>query len=354
MKILITGNMGYVGPAVVRRLRATRPEASLVGIDSGFYAGCLAHCERLPETFLEEQRFADVRDVKAKDLEGVSAVIHLAAISNDPMGKVFEAATYDINHAASVALAQSAKTAGVKSFVFASSCSVYGFADEQARSETSEMAPLTAYAKSKVYTERDIAPLADSGFKITCLRFATACGMSPRLRLDLVLNDFVASATASKRIDILSDGTPCRPLINVQDMARAFDWAVGREGDPFLVVNAGSDEWNYQISDLARAVSETLGNVAVSVNPDAPPDKRSYKVSFEKFRKLAPDHQPCWNLRDTILELREGLAAMKFKDPDFRENRWMRLKVLADHREKGRLNEELRWNPPAKKGVHDD
>lgn len=354
MKILITGNMGYVGPAVVRRLRKTRSGARLVGLDSGFYASCLTHCERLPETFLEEQRFADVRDVKAKDLEGVSAVIHLAAVSNDPMGKAFEAATYDINHAASVALARTAKTAGVKSFVFASSCSVYGFAGEQARSETSEVAPLTAYAKSKVYTERDIAPLADSNFRITCLRFATACGMSPRLRLDLVLNDFVASALASKRIDILSDGTPYRPLINVQDMARAFDWAVGREGDPFLVVNAGSDAWNYQILDLAKAVSETLGNVEVSVNPDAPPDKRSYKVSFEKFRKLAPDHQPSWNLRDTIMELQEGLTAMKFNDPDFRENRLMRLKILSDHREKGRLNEVLRWNPPAKKGVHDD
>ena len=229
MKILITGNMGYIGPCLVNHLRSCYPEATLVGIDMGYFATCLSNSEILPECKADIQYFGDVRKIREDILKDVDAIVHLSAISNDPMGKTFENVTMDINHLASVELAKKAKEMGVKAFVFASSCSMYGSAEDSARTEESSLNPLTAYARSKVFTERDIEKIADDGFKVTSLRFSTACGMSPRLRLDLVLNDFVAGAIASKQITILSDGTPWRPLINVKDMARAIEWAIDRD-----------------------------------------------------------------------------------------------------------------------------
>ena len=249
MKILITGNMGYVGPSVLQRLRQSYPQATLIGLDKGYFAHCLTNADILPECRADIQYFADVRQLRPETLQGVDAVVHLAAISNDPMGKTYEEITFDINFRASVELAKQAKSAGVKTFIFASSCSMYGLADDTPRKETSPLNPLTAYAKSKVHTEVGLQKLADKNFTVTCLRFATACGMSDRLRLDLVLNDFVACAVTSKNISILSDGTPWRPLIHVKDMARAFDWATRRgsaHGD-FLAVNVGSNTWNYQV-----------------------------------------------------------------------------------------------------------
>src|SRR5258706_9398787 len=248
MKILITGNMGYVGPSVLKRLRRSYPQATLTGLDKGYFAHCLTNADVLPECRADIQFFADVRRLPREALQSVDAVVHLAAISNDPMGNTFEAVTYDINLRASIELAKLAKAAGAKTFVFASSCSMYGLADDTPRKETSALNPLTAYAKSKVLTEVELQKLADTTFTVTCLRFATACGMSDRLRLDLVVNDFVACAVTSKKITILSDGTPWRPLIHVNDMARAFDWAIGRGKGPFdfLAVNVGSNTLDYQ------------------------------------------------------------------------------------------------------------
>lgn len=346
MKILITGNMGYVGPCVVRQLRASYPDAMLIGLDTGYFSHCLTNAEILPECRVDVQHFADVRFFPEYLLSGLDAVVHLAAISNDTMGNMFEDVTMEVNYRASVELARKAKKAGTKSFVFASSCSIYGFAEEGPRSETSAVNPLTTYAKSKVLAERDLAQLADSSFRVTSLRFATACGMSERLRLDLVLNDFTASAVASKKIAVLSDGTPWRPLIHVKDMARAFDWAISREGDPngdFLVVNAGSNEWNYQIRGLAEAVARVIPNVEVSINRQAQPDKRSYRVDFSLFKRLAPDHQPKMDLVSTIAELQSGLKAMRFQSADFRNSQFMRLRVLQDFRERGLLTERLEW-----------
>jgi nucleoside-diphosphate-sugar epimerase len=208
------------------------------------------------------------------------------------------------------------------------------------------LAPLTAYAKSKVLSERDLEKLADNDFRVTSLRFATACGMSDRLRLDLVLNDFVAGAIASRQITILSDGTPWRPLVNVKDMARAVDWALSRTADcggPFVAVNVGSNEWNYQIRELAEAVAQVLPGVKVSINKHAQPDRRSYRVSFDLFRKLAPDHQPRVDLISSIEELKAGLEAMNFKDPNFRDSKLIRLRVLSDLRTRGYFNERLEW-----------
>jgi nucleoside-diphosphate-sugar epimerase len=346
MKILITGNMGYVGPLVVAQLRRSHPDATLVGFDVGYFAPCLTTSRVLPESRLDSQHFGDVRNFPADLLNGVDSVVYLAAISNDPMGNAYENVTLDINYRACVDLAKKAKVAGVGSFVFASSCSVYGFAVDGARNEQSALDPLTAYARSKVYAERDLEPLADSKFKITCLRFATACGMSDRLRLDLVVNDFVASAVAAKKITILSDGTPWRPLIHVRDMARAIDWAISRKpetGGNFLVVNTGSDSWNYQVKNLAEAVAEIIPDIEVSINKAAPPDKRSYKVDFALFRKLAPNYQPEVDLPATIRELKTGLEEMNFHDADFRKSNLMRLNTLSGLRKNNLLTESLTW-----------
>lgn len=346
MKILITGNMGYIGPTVVQWLRNTYPDLLLVGLDIGYFGGCITNYDRLPETRVNQQYFADMRDLPEEILEGTSAIIHLAAISNDPIGNLFEEVTYEINYRASVKLAQRAKAAGVKRFVFASSCSMYGAAEDSARSEDSPLNPLTAYARSKVNTEKDLQGLADDGFQVICLRFSTACGWSDRLRLDLVLNDFVACAVTTGEITILSDGTPWRPLINVQDMARAIEWAVSRDdhdGGSFLAVNVGSDEWNYQVKDLAEAVAQVIPGVKISINPDAPPDKRSYQVNFDRFRQFAPKHQPQIDLIESIREIKAGLERIQFKNADFRNSDYMRLKHLTRLQKLGLINEQLQW-----------
>jgi nucleoside-diphosphate-sugar epimerase len=349
MKVLITGNMGYIGPVVARHFKSRYPEISLVGYDMGFFASCLTGTTNIPERFLSVQHFGDVRELGPEVFDGVDSVVHLAAISNDPMGNAFEELTFEINHRASVDLARAAKKAGIGSYVFASSCSMYGFADEGAKTEESALNPLTAYAKSKVRTETDLKEIADDSFTVTCLRFSTACGMSDRLRLDLVLNDFVAGAVASRQIAILSDGTPWRPLIDVKDMARAIEWAVFREqakGGRYLAVNVGSNEWNYQVRDLAAAVSDLIPGVTVSINKQAAPDKRSYRVNFDLYRRLAPQHQPQVDLKQSILELRAGLEGMSFADTEFRSSRLMRLKVLNGLRSSGAVDEKLRWAMP--------
>src|SRR4051794_34222572 len=314
--ILITGNMGYIGPRVVTYLRTHLPSSRMIGLDTGYFAANLLDSV-LPECALDSQRFGDVRAITAADLAGVDAIIHLAAISNDPMGNAYEKVTEDINYQGTLAVARAARSAGVRHFVFASSCSVYGFAEDGARTEQSAVNPLTAYARSKVASEKSLAELAGPEFIVTCLRFATACGASPRLRLDLVLNDFVASAVTSGVIKILSDGTPWRPLIDVEDMARAFDWGIGRsasQGGEFLVVNAGSNAWNYQIRELAEAVAESIRGAAVEINKNAAPDKRSYRVDFSLFTSLAPNHQPRVTLDQAIAELKALLESTRFSD----------------------------------------
>lgn len=346
MKILITGNMGYIGPCVVQRLRTSYPEAKIIGLDTGFFANCLTNSEILPECRVNMQYFEDVRKVSIDLLKDIDAIIHLAAVSNDPMGNTYEKVTHEINYLASIDLARKAKDAGVKSFVYASSCSMYGAADDGPRTEASPVNPLTAYARSKIATEKDLQTIADNKFKVTSLRFSTACGMSERLRLDLVLNDFVACAITSKQITILSDGTPWRPLINIKDMAKAIDWAIKRDinnGGEFLAVNVGSDGWNYQVRELAEFVAQVIPDVKISINKNAQPDKRSYRVSFELFRKLASNYQPDVDIITTILELKRGLEAMHFNDQNFRTSMFMRLKVLNHLREIGMLSETLEW-----------
>ena len=226
---------------------------------------------------------------------GDLAVVQLAAISNDPMGNRFEKPTMDINQGSAVSIAKAASDAGVKNYVFASSCSVYGIALGGPRKESDDLNPITAYAKSKIGAERELAEL-DTDMTITCLRFATACGMSDRLRLDLVLNDFVACALSQGEITVLSDGSPWRPLIDVADMARAIDWAVSRPADNggrYLAMNAGADECNYQVRDLANAVADAVPGTKVSINLDAPADSRSLTSSARSSSSSAGERSTC-------------------------------------------------------------
>ncbi len=346
MRILITGNMGYVGPVLTRFLRANLDQPELVGFDAGFFGHSLTGAELLPEALLDKQVFGDIREFPPELLDGVDAVVHLSAVSNDPMGNKFEAVTAEINQQASVRLAELAAERGVKNFVFASSCSMYGYAEGGARKETDPTNPLTAYARSKIGSEQAFAQLDLGRMAVTSLRFATACGMSDRLRLDLVLNDFVACAIASGEITVLSDGTPWRPLIDVEDMARAISWAIVRDpgnGGKFLAVNAGRDECNYQVSELAQSVARAAPGTRVSINTSAPPDKRSYKVDFSLFKTLAPAHIPQVTLEESIRRLHRGLTGMGFADKDFRNSPFMRLKTLERHMAAGRLGPDLRW-----------
>ncbi len=347
MRILINGNMGYIGPIVVAHLRRVFPDAWLAGNDSGWFAHCLTTPAPLPELALDEQRFVDVRALTARDLDGFDAVVQLAAVSNDPMSHRFETVTDDINHLGAVHVAKIAAAAGVRSFVFASSCSIYGFAaDGRPRTETDPVNPLTAYARSKIATEGALEALAFPAMTVTALRFSTACGMSPRLRLDLVMNDFVAGALTSGQISVLSDGTPWRPMIEVRDMARAIEWGICRQAAPlgrFLKINVGVDRWNCQVKDIAEAVARAIPGTTVTVNPDAPLDKRSYRVDFGLYAQHAPDHQPLQTLDSAIAGLRDGLKAIAFADPDYRGSQLIRLKVLERHLDSGALDARLRW-----------
>lgn len=345
MKILVVGNLGYIGPMVAKHFRQQYPDAFIAGYDIGYFIQNYTANGVVGDTLLNKQYYGDVRNFDTTILKGFDAVIYLAAISNDPMGNVFEQPTLDINFNAAISIAKEAKQLGVKHFVFASSCSVYGFADTAPRMENSEVNPLTAYAKSKVYAEQGLEPLADNDFQVTCLRFATACGYSDRLRLDLVLNDFVASAIADKKISILSDGTPWRPLIHVKDMARAMDWAIQRkEGGNFLIINTGSNQWNYQVKELAAAVQKLFPDVEVSINENAQPDKRSYKVSFNLYEQLAPRHQPQVSLTAAVEDLKNGLEKIHFHDANFRQSHLIRLKTIQQLIDNKIVDEQLFLN----------
>jgi nucleoside-diphosphate-sugar epimerase len=350
--ILITGHLGYVGAAVVPHLRRAFPGATLVGVDTGWFAECLT-AAGAPESLLDEEHRCDVRDIPPGVFDGVDGVVHLAAVSNDPIGRAFEEVTYEINHRAAVAVALQARAAGARAFVFASSCSIYGENTGTVATEASEPAPLTAYADSKVRAELDLAGLSDGRFAVTSLRFPTACGMTGRLRLDLVLNDFVASAVTTGEVRLLSDGSAWRPLIHVRDMARAIEWALHRPvevGGAFLAVNAGCEEWNYSIRELAREAAAEIG-AEVVVAPGAQPDRRSYRVGFDLFARLAPRHQPRVDLRAAVRELRDALQELGLAEPDFRSSRWIRLVVLDALRREGRLTDKLRWTEPVPAGL---
>jgi len=346
LKVLITGNMGYIGPVLNRVLVNSFADIEIVGLDTGFFGHSLTGSDFLPEHGVALQYFGDVRDIKPSMLAGIDAIVHLAGVSNDPIGDEFESVTTDVNRNASVRLVEMSVAAGVKNFVFASSCSMYGEAGNKARKETDETNPITAYARSKIGTEEDVKNINLGNMIFTSLRFATACGWSTRLRLDLVLNDFVACAVTSGEITVLSDGTPWRPLIDVEDMSRAIAWGVTRSrecGGQFLAINAGSNNSNYQVKDLANAVAKLVPNTKISINKNALPDKRSYSVDFALYESLAPDFQPIVTLDESIRRLHSGLKKMNFLDEGFRQSSYMRLNTLREHMRSGRIGKDLRW-----------
>jgi nucleoside-diphosphate-sugar epimerase len=344
MRILITGNLGYLGPCVTRQLRQTWPGARFTGVDAGYFTGCAIEDISGPEG-PDQQFLTDVRDLTPGLFNGVEAVVHLAALSNASLAKNFDAVTGDVNIRASLEIARRAKKAGVKSFIFASSCGVYGPSDENAGTEKSEVNPANGYLRSKIAAEDGLRTLAGRDFTITCIRFASACGLSPHFRFDAVLNHFVGSAIARGEIRVLSDGTPWQQLIHVRDMARAIDWAVVRpaaNGGSFLVVNAGCDSWTWSARDLANAVAATLPGTVVSINREAPADRRSPKADFTLFRRLAPLHQPREKFVPVVLELKSALERhFAAHGTDFA--RLTRLRALSDLVEQGRLSADLTW-----------
>jgi nucleoside-diphosphate-sugar epimerase len=344
MKILITGNQGYIGPIVSEHLK--KIGATIIGLDTGYFDNCSNSMSISPDHFVDKQINKDVRNLTKEDFIDIDHVVYLSAISNDPMGLEFEKITNEINNICAINCAKLAKDVGVKSFVFASSCSVYGAAgDGKIRDEDSPLNPVTAYANSKIEAEKNLRPLADDTFKITCLRFSTACGFSSRLRLDLVLNDFVFSAITTGEIKIMSDGTPWRPLIHVKDMARAIEWAVIRNSDcgNFIALNVGDEKWNYQIKDLANVISKLIPGTQVSINKDAAPDKRSYKVSFKLLENLAPNHKPIITLEEAILELSNGIKECLESGNNLTKNKTIRLVTLRELLSKKIVSSDLVW-----------
>lgn len=345
-KIVIVGNLGYIGGAVVHELHRQEPESILIGVDTGYFAHCLMGAPIVPEYNLAMQYMVDVRTMPDEIFQGADSVIYLSAISNDPMGNRFEKQTYAINAHAAFQAAKTAKAYGVKTFVLASSCSIYGAAGDLPKTEEDPINPQTAYARSKIMAEQELQHLADASFAITSLRFATAFGDSDRLRLDLVLNDFVASAFVNQKIEILSNGEPFRPLIHVRDMARAIYWATQRRVNPgqeFLILNTGSNMNNFQIIELAELVKQTLPHTSIVVNPHAGQDCRSYRVDFELFARLAPDYQPQVELVEAIQELIDKFERACFHDDNFRRSNFIRLNVLTSHIRDNYLDQHLFW-----------
>jgi nucleoside-diphosphate-sugar epimerase len=314
---------------------------TVVGLDSDLFEQCTFR----PGMFDVPDLRVDLRDVQARDLEGFDAVIHLAALSNDPLSDLNPSITYDINHVASVRLAQMSKAAGIPRFLYSSSCSSYGQAGDDLVDETAALHPITAYAISKVRVEQDVAKLADEHFSPTFLRNATAYGVSPRLRFDLVLNNLTAWAYAQGRVHIKSDGTPWRPIVHIEDISRAFVSVLTAPRDVVHneAFNVGQTEENYRIRELADIVQSVVPGSRVDYAVDGGPDSRCYRVDFGKIKRLLPDFKPQWNARRGAEELYEayrlcGLVIDDCEGPRFKRIDHLKY-LLATHR----VDETLRW-----------
>ena len=340
MRILLTGHDGYIGHVLTPMLLERGHEVT--GLDSCLYEGCgFDNGKSLPVPVLRK----DVREVELEDLRGFDAVAHLAGISNDPLGDLAPQTTYSINHEASVRLARLSKQAGVQRFIFSSSCSNYGAAGDSYLDENASFNPVTPYAESKVWTERDVAPMADENFSPTFLRSATAFGVSTRLRGDLVVNNLVGYAVTTGKVLIKSDGMPWRPLVHIEDISRAFVAVL--EAPRALVhnqsFNVGRTEENYRVREIAEMVAEVVPNSKVTFAGDASPDARNYRVNCDKIRKALPSFRPTWTVRKGVEEVYAAYCEHKTTAEEFLSSSFIRLKKIRELQNEGKLDQTLAW-----------